>query len=269
VIAARRGLRARHEFRLGTRELVVVGLGLVSVCGLTFGLGVVVGRGLGVRAARPESKLTARPGMDAEDGAGGRGEPSGKAAPARAEDKLTFYRTLTAPTPDLPPVGKPTIEERIVPREAPVAAPVAASPPSEATAGAPRERTPTPTGRGRPAVAGAGRVAATRPATVAAATPPGAPLPAEALLAVPTPGDPPLWTIQVSSFRSRALAEELRARLVTRGFEAYLLSAATEEGRVRYRVRVGSYASRTEAERVAADLRGERTLSPYVTPRTR
>jgi len=78
-----------------------------------------------------------------------------------------------------------------------------------------------------------------------------------------------LWTVQVSSFRSRALAEELRARLATRGFDAYLLSAATEEGRVRYRVRVGAYPARVEAERVAAELRTERTLSPFVTPRSR
>ena len=70
-------------------------------------------------------------------------------------------------------------------------------------------------------------------------------------------------------FRSRPLAEELRARLLARGLDAYLLSSATEDGQVRYRVRVGAYASRPEAERVAADLRAERTLTPFVTPRTR
>jgi cell division protein FtsN len=182
----------------------------------------------------------------------------------RAEEKLTFYRTLTAPTADLPPVGKPTIEERIVPREAPVAAPAASSPVSRATAEA-RGRTPGATSGTRPPASGAGRIAASRPATVAAATLPAIAAPP----ATPSPGDQPLWTIQVSSFRSRALAEELRARLATRGFDAYLLSAATEEGRVRYRVRVGSYQSRTDAERVAADLRGERALSPYVTTHSR
>jgi cell division protein FtsN len=261
VIARRRSHRARHEFRLGTRELLLVGLGLVAVCGLTFGLGVAVGRGLGGATGGPPP-VAARPALDAEDGEGG--SAAGKAAPVRAEEKLTFYRTLTAPTADLPPVGKPTIEERIVPREAVVAAPAASSPVSEATAEA-RGRTPGAPGRARPPVSGATRVAPSRPATVATATPPAIAAPP----ATPSPGDLPLWTIQVSSFRSRALAEELRARLATRGFEAYLLSAATEEGRVRYRVRVGSYQSRTDAERVAADLRGERALSPYVTTHTR
>ena len=81
--------------------------------------------------------------------------------------------------------------------------------------------------------------------------------------------DPNAWTVQVSAFRSRSLAEELRSRLTTRGYEAYVSPAMSEDGRPRYRVRVGSYAARSEAERAAADLRGERGLSPVVTPRTR
>jgi cell division protein FtsN len=72
----------------------------------------------------------------------------------------------------------------------------------------------------------------------------------------------------VSAFRSRALAEELRSRLATRGFDAFVSPAMSEDGRPRYRVRVGSYTARSDAERAAADLRGERGLSPLVT-RTR
>ena len=53
------------------------------------------------------------------------------------------------------------------------------------------------------------------------------------------------------------------------GLDAYVVSSATEGGQVRYRVRVGAYASRGDAERVAAELRAERTLNPYVTPRAR
>jgi cell division septation protein DedD len=78
-----------------------------------------------------------------------------------------------------------------------------------------------------------------------------------------------LWTVQVSSFRSRALADELLARLSAKGFDAYLVSVTTDEGRVRHRVRVGGYASRAEAERVAGQLRSERNLSPFVTTRSR
>ena len=101
-----------------------------------------------------------------------------------------------------------------------------------------------------------------------------APIPALHPLAATAPtatavADPALWTVQVSAFRSRFLAEDLRARLGARGLDAYVVSSATEGGQVRYRVRVGAYASRGDAERVAAELRAERTLNPYVTPRAR
>ena len=71
----------------------------------------------------------------------------------------------------------------------------------------------------------------------------------------------------MSAFRSRALAEELRSRLAARGFDAHVFPSITEDGRPRYRVRVGAYASRDDAERVAAELRSERGLNPLVTPR--
>jgi cell division septation protein DedD len=94
------------------------------------------------------------------------------------------------------------------------------------------------------------------------------PPPPVAVPAAP-PAEPPLWTVQVSSFRSRSLADELRGRLAARGFDAYVVSISAEEGRVRHRVRVGSFPSRSEAERVLQDLRNERNLNPFVTARTR
>jgi cell division septation protein DedD len=80
--------------------------------------------------------------------------------------------------------------------------------------------------------------------------------------------EPEAWTVQVSAFRSRALAEELRSRLAARGFDAYVFPSITEDGRPRSRVRVGTSPARADAERAAADLRSERGLNPLVTPRT-
>jgi cell division septation protein DedD len=261
VIASRRPLGARHEFRLGTRELVVLGVLAALVSGLTFALGVVVGRETGTRPRLAAAPVVETPPPSHEQG--------GKPTPARADEKLTFYRTLTAPTTDLGgAAAPPVIEERLVPREEPAAT---ADDEAARAKSRPRPAPPPPTAaRGR--LAAAPRPAATpsRPTQVAAA-----PAPSAAAIApqvpqgAPGPGEPQLWTIQVSSFRSKALAEELRARLQTRGLDAYLLSAATEEGRVRYRVRVGAYQSRSEAERVAGELRSERTLSPFVTLRAR
>ena len=69
----------------------------------------------------------------------------------------------------------------------------------------------------------------------------------------------------MSAYRSRALAEDLRSRLAARGFDAHVFPSITEDGRPRYRVRVGAYGSRNDAERVASELRTERGLNPLVT----
>jgi DedD protein len=264
MMSTRRTGRARHEFRFGGRELAVLAAVLCLIASLVFAAGIVVGREMArARGARAEATRERHP-------LGPEGLPNAEApvktAATRAEEKVTFYRTLTAPTQDLPQVGKPTVEERLVPKDDPPSAPpVAEAPPdaSRATPEPPRavperrvtkaEATlgPRPAQGARAPATGAGRPT---PAQVAAA---GATAPSEA------------WTVQVSAFRSRALADELRARLAARGFDAYIFPSITEDGRPRYRVRIGTYPTRNDAERVAADLRSERGLNPLVTPRTR
>lgn len=253
MIATRRLGRARHEFRFGTRELVVLGAVFCLIAGLVFAAGILLGREMarGKAAARVEAPRES--GQADVDGL--RGEAPVKTAATRAEEKVTFYRTLTAPTPDLPQVGKPTIEERLVPKEdaSPVAAVDAPPEPPRAT---PERRTPK----------APEAVPSPRPAqaTKALTAPPVRPAPAQ-LAAAATATDSEAWTVQVSAFRSRPLADELRARLAARGFNAYVLTSVTEDGRPRYRVRVGAYATRSDAERVAAELRSERGLNPLVT----
>ena len=259
MMSARRLGRARHEFRFGGRELALVGAVFCLIASLVFVAGVVVGREM-VRAkgARGEAREHRLPGPEGLPGA----ESPGKTAATRTEEKVTFYRTLTAPTPDLPQVGKPTIEERLVPKEeSPPASPepaVEPPPPAlEPPRAAPERRTPrSPEAAPGPRPARAARAPAASPVR-----------PGPAQLAATT--EPEAWTVQASAFRSRALAEELRARLAARGFDAYVFPSITEDGRPRYRVRIGTYPARSDAERVATELRSERGLNPLVTPRTR
>ena len=254
--------RARHEFRFGARELAVLGAVSCLIASLVFAAGVVVGREMakGKGAGRAEVGREHR--SPEPDGLRGPDAPV-KTAAARAEEKVTFYRTLTAPTQDLPQVGKPTIEERLIPKDdaAPAGAinavpessrPTPESPAAAAKPPKPAEAPPAP----HPA----------RPAN--ASTPPARPSPPQVATATSTT-DTSAWTVQVSAFRSRTLAEELRSRLTTRGFEAYVSPVMSEDGRPRYRVRVGAYAARADAERAATDLRAERGLSPVVIQRTR
>jgi cell division protein FtsN len=235
---ARRPFPARHELRFGRRELAIFCGAFVLIWALTFVFGILVGReiasGNGGKAAASAAAAARTPAAV---------DPLKRAERTATEEKLTFYKTLTAPTAEVPPTQPPRVEERIVPREPALVA----------------ERTPP---RPEPVVAAADtateRPAARRSEPRAAAAP-----------AVPAvPAAETVWTVQVSSFRSRALADELRTRLNGRGFDAYLAQATTEDGRVRWhRVRVGSFSTRAEAERVAAELRGERNVNPVVTTR--
>jgi cell division protein FtsN len=253
--------RARHEFRFGARELVVLGAVFCLIASLVFAAGVMVGREM----ARTKGAGRAEAGHEHRspepDDLRGPDAPV-KTAAARAEEKVTFYRTLTAPTQDLPQVGKPTVEERLIPKDE--------AAPAVAVDGAPESSQPAPEAPAAAAKPPKAADAPPAPRPARPANPPAPPArsgPAQVATATSTT-DAGAWTVQVSAFRSRALAEELRSRLATRGFDAFVSPAMSEDGRPRYRVRVGSYTARSDAERAAADLRGERGLSPMVT-RTR
>jgi len=69
----------------------------------------------------------------------------------------------------------------------------------------------------------------------------------------------------VAAYRTRELAEELQKSLRGIGHDAYVTAVSFDDGRVHYRVRVGSFADRSEAERTADRLRSERSLVPFVT----
>ncbi|MBI3030267.1 MAG: SPOR domain-containing protein [Candidatus Rokubacteria bacterium] len=81
--------------------------------------------------------------------------------------------------------------------------------------------------------------------------------------APPEPG----YTVQVVAYRARPAADEMERKLREAGFDAYVATSSGDEGRATYRVRVGSFASRGEAQRMAERLRSEHGLSPYVTAR--
>ncbi len=241
----RRLVQARHEVRFGTREIVIFSVALVLIWGLTFAVGMLVGRELGLSSGAGSKNVLGAGGTPPSD----RAPRAPKSEGARTEERLTFYQTLTAPTPDLPVIGQPTIEERIVPHET---APTKPAPKGERRPPAVKPAPATP----RPAVATSQAPAASPP--VASVAPAGT-----------GPTESQLWTVQVSSFRSRALAEELRTQLAARGFDAYVVSTSTEEGRIRHRVRVGGFATRAEADRIATELKSERNLNPFVTTRPR
>jgi DedD protein len=93
-------------------------------------------------------------------------------------------------------------------------------------------------------------------------------LPEASIPAATTPASSPgAFTIQVGAYKAREPADALRARLAAAGHDAYV-AEIDASGSVKYRVRVGSFATR-EAAQLAADkiVAGDRKLSAFVTAR--
>jgi cell division septation protein DedD len=108
----------------------------------------------------------------------------------------------------------------------------------------------------------------TPPAPRAEASPPPAPAPSPNL-PPPAPrrastlgADSGAFTIQVVALKTEDAAQSLLSRLRGKNYRAYL-EGGTDAGL--HRVRVGRFATREEAESVAAKLRDEEKFRPYIT----
>ena len=109
-----------------------------------------------------------------------------------------------------------------------------------------------------PAAAVPEPVDAPRPAPVA---PPRAAAPVAAVADV-TLTEPPGtgFVVQVAAVRQRAAANTIARRLSTKGYPAFVTTAGAN-----FRVRVGKYNDRREAESVASRLEREEQFKPWIT----
>ena len=73
------------------------------------------------------------------------------------------------------------------------------------------------------------------------------------------------FVVQVAAVRQRGEADTIRGRLAKKGYPAFITTASTSGGPTTYRVRVGKYPSRREADAVAAKLEREEQFKPWVT----
>jgi cell division protein FtsN len=82
----------------------------------------------------------------------------------------------------------------------------------------------------------------------------------------PKPTQPPsgFW-VQVDSLSSKDQAQSRRLGLAQAGFKAAIVPGAGPKGAV-YRVRVGPYGTREEADRAASDLARKAKVKPWVVP---
>jgi cell division septation protein DedD len=72
-------------------------------------------------------------------------------------------------------------------------------------------------------------------------------------------------TVQIAAVRRRAEAQAIVDRLIRKGFPAYVFVPPGGDRAGGFRVRVGSYSSRSEAEAMAARLKKEEQYKPWIT----
>jgi cell division septation protein DedD len=255
-----------REIQLNGKQLVFVFMAATVVSVVIFLCGVLVGRG--VRSERDTTQAAAQVEPIAPDLTAAQVPPTSKEEVA----------DLTKAPPPSPPQGdaerggaelvKPASESKPAPAAAaPEKAPVAKPDPVPASkaevAPAPKAEAPRTAAAAAPAKAaavpekspaGKGSAAAEAGPTSADARPAGAGIPA---VDDPRRG----WVIQVAAVKTRDEAEGLAKELGSKGYSAFILSGSSNV----FRVRVGGYKSKRDAETVAAKLRREERINPWVT----
>jgi cell division septation protein DedD len=71
------------------------------------------------------------------------------------------------------------------------------------------------------------------------------------------------WVLQVHALRDAKVANGIVQRLSKKGYPAYVVASGAPSNM--YRVFVGRYKERDEAERVAARLKKEEQFNPWIT----
>lgn len=123
------------------------------------------------------------------------------------------------------------------------------TPPEETLKPAPPVQEPLPAQRARPAAA--------KP------SPPPSPPTAAALA---TSGDPsgPGYAVQVAAPANREEAAKLAKQLIAKGYPAFVMDPVKGAPRQLYRVRVGKYRTRKEAEEISARLKAAEQFDPWI-----
>ncbi len=218
----RKGKDKRFYFSRG--QFLLLGCGFSVASMIVFFLGMLMGQGMEERKIVKPAEPVMKIPIRPTQGA--------NSASAGAKEEITFYDTLTRPAP-----AQARQEEE--PREAKKAE-------RNSKAESRENRLPT-----RQEVA-----SVTKRAEDKAAPPAAKPRPAEA----DAKESHKPWTVQVNAFPEEKSAKTWVDRLRDKGYNAYL-SESRIQGRVWYRVRVGRFESRDEAEKLQESLKRKEQLA--------
>ena len=234
-----------HEIQLNGKQLVFLFMTATVVAVVIFLCGVMVGRGvpaqrgtpaLAADGSDPTTSDEARIAASATDATATPTAAPSPSASASSKLGLTYPNRLEEPDP--------------VPEEVPAGLP--AHEPFATTAVA---KVPPPPA---PAPKVAAKTAPAKAATPTVAIASTAKEPAEASASGAG------FVVQVAAVRQKAEADAIRGRLTKKGYPAFVATAGTP-GAPTYRVRVGKYPSKREADTIATKLEREEQFKPWVT----
>jgi cell division septation protein DedD len=177
-------------------------------------------------------------------GRGVRAERGGEVSTVAAAEAVPAPQTETIPpaVPPSPPAeDELTYHKRLQGGSAPAEQIKPTAEPQPATPPPPAAQTPTEQPHARQTAA-------------AATTPPAG---------VPTSARPGNWVIQVHALQNRDAASTFVRSLASKGYPAFLLSPSAGAPQI-YRVQIGGYRDRDEAEQVAIRLEKEEQFKPAI-----
>jgi cell division septation protein DedD len=242
-----------REIQLNFKQLVFLFMAATVVLVVTFLAGLMAGRGVRMQreeAAQAEA-LTESPAAPPEPTPGPTSDaaedPRNAAPPPAAEDGEVDAAAAQPQPIEEPPVAV----KRSAPADASVetakkAASTDVKAAEAARPAAPRASAPPPPAQSAP--------------TAAAAAPPAAPA---AETPVPTGPARSGYAVQVAAVNARGEADAIARRLSGKGYSAYV---EVPKGRTSvFRVRVGTFRTRREAQTIADRLQKEEKFKPWVT----
>jgi len=216
-----------HEIQLNGKQLVFLFMAVTVVSVVIFLCGVLVGRGVRLDRATPDV-------LEAQQTAVAPPPPApavtapGSGAPATAGEDLSYPGRLADKNPPKEQLKDPAAQQPVTAPPAPAAAPAStptATPGTAATAARPAPPGATPAAPAEPAGSG--------------------------------------FAIQLAALGKREEADIIARRLVGKGFPAYVLNPESGAPAV-FRVRVGKFKDRREAESIAARLQKEEQFKPWI-----
>jgi DedD protein len=233
-----------HEIQLSGKQLVFLFMATTVVSVVIFLCGVLVGRG--VRSDRTAQAADAALTTPASDPTPVQEQPAAQASPVAeppsppADDELTYRQRLEserAPAEDLKPQASTgRVDARPDALPTPESEPVTAAPAASKSVATP--------------------AAAAAPTTAAATDP----VPSSASQATPSGR----WVVQLVALRDRKAATSIVQRLSAKGYPAFVVNPTASTPNHVFKVQVGRYGDRAEAEKVASRLQKEEKFKPWI-----